>query len=160
MTRKGEKGSVVSFIVVGVLLASLVIGGLYALKERSFFGFGEQGDIVVSDAGDEDTDETVSDVADNSSSESTTSEQDDASDQSTSSETDIPSDTTTDSQQVASEDLSDSSSSSSVDSSSTNASSVAASELPETGPADALLALLGPAALVGAILAYRRSYQL
>ncbi len=41
MTRMREKGSVVGFIVVGVLLVVLVVGGLYGLKQGNFFGIGD-----------------------------------------------------------------------------------------------------------------------
>lgn len=167
MTRMGEKGSVVSFILVGGLLAALVVGGLYVLKERSFFGIGEQGETVVSDNNDQATEGDKQDSQDDSepSSGDTSSGQDSAStDNSASDEGDATSSAGDDSDSEPSEqaDIEDSTvvASSNDDSSSTDSSSTAASELPETGPADALLVLLGPAVLVGAFLAYRRSYQL
>lgn len=177
MTRKGEKGSVVSFIVVGVLLAALVIGGLYTLKERSFFGIGQQSETVETDeaagqianqtsdekekpesstSGDKSSDQKSPEESEPStpSAPSTTSDDSDKSSDSSTTEPSAPITSSDDSQSSAQQSKTPQSSSSS------NSSSTAASELPQTGPGDTILAFVGPAALVGAFLAYRRSYQL
>ena len=47
MIRSGERGSVVGFIVVGVLLAILVLGGIYAVKQLASGAFDKPAEEVA-----------------------------------------------------------------------------------------------------------------
>ncbi|HTK39441.1 MAG TPA: hypothetical protein VL362_01080 [Patescibacteria group bacterium] len=157
MTRKRERGSVVGFIVVGVLLTVLVVGGLYTLKQRNFFGIGQKTDELAQESGD---------AASQKPDDATSSEKAD----SPSKDTAKP-DKTSDAQGEAKPDTSKSDSSAAepetapADTKGQQAEAPASStshanELPATGPSDVILSLVGPAVLVGAFVAYRRSYQL
>ncbi len=134
MTRKGEN---VSFVVVGLVLAVVVIGGLYSLRQGSFLGLGgnESGDAVVANTDAEET--ATEDVTTDESAGQTEASTDDGSTSSTDEVVDTPVDELT----------------------ATSSASDAATELPETGPADAILTALGPAMLTGAFVAYQRSRQ-
>lgn len=52
MSRTSQNGSVISFVVVGVLLTTAVLGGLYVVSERNFFGLGDESSEVAQ-AGEE-----------------------------------------------------------------------------------------------------------
>lgn len=178
MTRIDQKGSIVSFVVVGVVLTALVLGGLYVVKERNFFGLGQAADDVA-----QTTDDTISDVTDGNdeSAEPDTTTQDDPA-------TTDNTDTTTDTDQVqtdapdtaVSNDADDAEQPATDDSDATVTESeqtetpatsnddaetlpqtgMVADELPQTGPSDAFVAAIGLSALLASILAYRRSFQL
>lgn len=136
MVRRYEQGSVVGFVIIGILLTAALVAGVWLARRPT----------------------DLTQTASNSDSESSsTSEQKDATTDSTGGNA------TTDeqlkdtlSQQSSQSSTSQSSSSTTSSSSSTSSSSA----LPATGPADVALEMLGATLLAGASVAYLRSRSL
>lgn len=170
MTRANERGSVVGFVVVGILLTALVVGGIYVVKNK-----------LAGHLDGQTADQAAKEVASNtekSNSDTQTSQPEDKSTDNKEQQTTTPSptaeqesssqqsQTSTTEQQSSSTSQSSGSTDSSTSSTSTEQSSnlphtgMEVAQLPQTGAADFVASAAGIGILVGSILVYRRSSQL
>lgn len=137
--RARERGSTVSYIVVGVVLAALLVGGIYYVKNRS----GDE--LAVKDTANESSD-TAKDSASDTSSDTTTDENDSAA-------TDNSTDTTTNTEDSTSK---EDTTTNSGESSTLPKTGVTVDELPRTG-ANPAFAVIPLSILAATFVAYRRS---
>lgn len=180
MSRTNKRGSVVSFVVVGVLLAAAVLGGLYVLKERNFFGLDEQAEELAqtTDEPAPESTEAPNDATDDAAKPDTAepTEPDATDEPAPSDETPaggdepVSSDDTPATDEPATDDAKDpapTEPATPVEPETPAAAPVEESDnataddhvLPETGPADGLVAVVGLSSLVGSVLIYRRSFR-
>ena len=172
MSRGYGRGSIVSFIVVGIVLTALVLGGLYAITAGLD---GRLGGVSAEEAVDETVEvaqETVDEATDDTA-ESTDEEQADEEKAAQSEAEEAPVEANDDEQALTSEDE-DETSGATTDENSMNDTDTAETtpsedaetdtampttgvELPQTGLGDTLLGAVPLVALVGAVVAYRRS---
>jgi len=138
MTRRYERGSVVGFVLVGILLTAVLVGGVWFARHPA----GSSTD-TTSDSKTADTNKTASDDRDTTSSTSSTTAT-----------------ATTDEQlkETLAKQAAEAARQKAA-SSAASAPSVAttSTKLPTTGPADTLLEMLGVAMLSGVTVAYIRS---
>lgn len=169
MNTKRSRGSVVGFVVVGVLLLALIAGGVYAVKRGVFNGTSEPQIAKNEEKTSKRTDDTSSKNAE--SSNSTTNQSNDQSLSEALKKQAADEKKAKEQQSATSNNPSTSTGSSSqtnVGSSATPspqttpvAGSTDSSKLPHTGPAeDAVVAALGAALLLGTGIAYTRSRAL
>ena len=174
MTQKHQRGSILGFVVVGVLLTIAVVGGIYLVKNQlngNMPNLSDSDEVAVVD--DETGDSTANN--DNTSSDKgqtdQTTDNDTATDQSPVEEE--PSTTEPDSGSVthdtgddipptgvaADEPVSDDSNQTetTTEASGLPQTGVEVEELPQTGLTDGLYALVALGALTGSIVAFRRS---
>lgn len=175
MSRTSQKGSIVSFVVVGVLLTAAVLGGLYVVNERNFFGLGDEatevaqtGEDTASDVIDdiEDVTEPTDDVVVDTDEPAVAGDEGDD-DVSVSSDEAVDENITTvvESEQTTAEDstVADEEADEVEEMAVTGVGgqpSDGAQQLPVTGPSDTILAMLGVSSLVAAVFMYRRSTEL
>lgn len=176
MTQRHQRGSVIGFVVVGVLLTIAVVGGIYLVKNQLNGNMpsipGSDQVAVVEDEVDQLTDdESTQDTADQP---GTVDEEDQASpnddndnDRPTESRDDVVAEdevassdesATTDGQ----DDIPQAGLQTEEDETATDLpqTGVAVEELPQTGLADSLYALVAVGALTGSVVAFRRSGDL
>lgn len=163
MKRSGERGSVIGFIVVGVVLAALVLGSIYVAKQVMSGAFNKTTSEVATstkNAADE-TKQTVQESldkatkSDNKDQEATTKEEEQKTETAQSQTADQSDDQNTDSE-GASQDSAKSETLSQVPQTGVTAEP---SHLPQTGPAETLITAMIVSLLVGSTLAYRRSLR-
>ncbi len=160
MTRLGERGSVVGFIVVGVVLAAVVAGGIIMIRQ-----IGQPAEVAVDQ--DSKTDETDSSkeadapINEDKSSESTDKKTDDKKD-TESGKTDKTEETKAPDQEVAESTVdskNDTEEQSTTGGEASDTLAQAGQLLPQTGPGDVMATGAIIAILLGSIAAYRRSLQ-
>lgn len=167
MTQKHQRGSVIGFVVVGVLLAIAVVGGIYVVKNQLNGNMPGPSNDEVAQIVDESADDT-SDTADEATDEST-----ENTDESTQGEGDTTDETAapveeSDDQAAPSDDEStaveeapaDTTEDEAMPQTGVETPAETADELPQTGAGENLYALIALGALVGSVVAYRRSFHL
>ena len=180
MARAQQRGSVIGFIVVGIALVAVVLGGLYFAQNRLAGNLDaeESDQAKLADSDEPKTDEQTqnnsgepkdsdADKQEKAALEAKRAEEEKVNQKSQEQrEADAAAvkdraakqKAAQQKRQAEDESKSQSSSDQSANSKSTPTTGVAAAEnIPETGPADAFVAVFGVAALLGAVLAYRRS---
>lgn len=130
MIRRFEQGSVVGFVVVGIVLTAALIGGIWL--SRHPIGSSE--------------------VADKTGTTNVSRDDEEAAD-----ESDASSDASATTDEELKQTLAQQSGSSSTDESSQAVTSGTSTSLPVTGPADVVMEMLGATLLAGATVAYVRS---
>lgn len=131
MTRRFEKGNVVGFVLIGVLLTALLVGGVWLARHPI-----NSSSQVATDSNSTTTDKGTTNTAD--------------------SDTDTTKATTDEELKAALAQQAKSAVDNNSSNNSTSSSSTAAN-LPATGPADVLFEMIGATALVGVTVAYVRS---
>lgn len=159
--RGNERGSTISFIVVGVVLASLLVGGLYYVKNRTTpeLATGDTSETVDTAAtdttGDDETTATPADESGSATTDTTDSNSDD-----TAASGDSASDTTAQSSDSATTDDDTTSTETAADATESEdvvlPATSTAEELPRTG-ASPSLGLIPLGILAAMVVAYRRS---
>ena len=151
MAQRIQQGSILGFVLVGALLTALVIGGIFVVRNQLAKNGGTQNpgstQVAKDQTGQDDNKSGTSSNNSNSDSLKKALEQQQAEEKKAQE------------QKAASEAQSNSTSSSSSAAGSTGSTS-AASNLPTTGPADAMWTVLGATALAGVSIAYVRSRSL
>lgn len=172
MARLSERGSVVSFIVVGAVLAALLMGGVYFVKHQLAGKLQDDNTIQLADNAKEAVEDTANKASDaakdatesDKSSEEPAKEEPVASEPSVDKESTEPSKDSTDDQATSS----DSSRTTSEEKTSEPkkdeqetmpATGVSVEELPQTGPGDDILSLGMIGTLAALVAIYRRSLQ-
>ena len=159
MARANERGSVVGFVVVGVLLAALVVGGVFVVKTKLDGNLASKGSEQTSEqlaANTEDKKtEQKSEAEQKPSSESEKSQPD----------TSAPAEPQSNPEQAPAETPQPAAPGAGQQPSSSPSTplpttGVEVDRLPQTGSVDVIAGLVGVSALVGAVVAYRRSAQL
>lgn len=185
MSRASQKGSIITFVVVGVLLSTAVLGGLYVVSERNFFGLGDAtAEVAQETEGEaENVDGEKGEAPDGTGSDDVVVDTDEPAqaneepaqvdDQSATDE--AAGETSIDQPESATEaetaNVNDEATGAGsademvvagVDTDeSTETTVISGTEaLPATGPSDAIVAMVGIGSLVAAVLAWRRSTQL
>lgn len=156
MTQRHQRGSIFSFVVVGVLLTIAVVGGIYLVKNQLNGNMPSlpSGNDQVAQVEDEADDADPSDTTDESTQNQDEQSQDEAvTDQSTDEAVDQDDSATSDDESAATTEDDDVT----TDETAIPQTGVVAETLPQTGVADNLYALVALGALVASIVAYRRS---
>lgn len=159
MARRIEQGSILGFVLVGAVLVGLLVGGIYLVRHNTESQTG--GESVVSD--NKDTSSSSSDNKDTSGSSGSqdSSKSDDELKNALDENRSTGDGSTSSSSQNTQSSGSDSSSSASTSGSSEQqTSSTTSAQLPQTGPADTYVGILGATLLAGTGFAYARSRNL
>lgn len=174
MARANERGSVAGFVVVGVLLTALVVGGIYVVKNNLAGYFDgqtpeeatEQIAANTEDVANEAEESTPLDDAPSESNEAEQTPSDQEPAPSTPEPTPAPAPTPTPESQPTPEPTPQAQTPSQSDTASDSTpvnipqTGVEVTHLPQTGPIDVLFGVAGLGALAAAVVAHRRSSQL
>lgn len=141
MSRSNMQGSVASFVVVGVVLAVLLLGGIYVVKNQLADNL-QAGDaeVAVEISKDAESDNQATEIKDQST------DSDEANSEAEKSQDDVDTDAST---EAAYEDEDEDET--------MPVTGVSVDELPKTGPAETLGALVSLGLLSGAFIYYRHS---
>lgn len=156
MTRRIERGNVVGFVIIGIVLTALLAGGIWLAKNRASVS-----DMVANNDGDNKQSDVTKESGEKSgkSSDKTNNTDGDTKTESTGT-TDEELKKTLNDQASKSDGKQDSGSSTNKDTKASTDGKDAADTLPETGPADTVLAMLGAGLLTASSLGYIRSRSL